>query len=282
MYCIKNNIEIIKRQNNFICTYKMAYNNACNSINTGYSPFFVRLKKESKIIKYTYTKQHKLSNSVPLQLYNYYFLYKVIYNPTILFIPTNPNSDNAQMYGGLASTITGGNFLEGAAIGLVVTALNHALHAALDPDPTQQQKGNEKKVNKTWDDITNERIQKLDPNFKQDVIDFINEAEQNYCVKLRVTDAYRSIDEQNDLYEIGRTKPGKIVTNAKGGLSYHNYGTAIDVVEIKNGKADWGTLNNRNSSIGKLGIKLGFEWGGTWKKADFPHFQKTYGRILKN
>ena len=50
------------------------------------------------------------------------------------------------MYGGLASTITGGNFLEGAAIGLVVTALNHALHAALDPDPTQQQKGNEKMV----------------------------------------------------------------------------------------------------------------------------------------
>ena len=39
------------------------------------------------------------------------------------------------MYGGLASTITGGNFLEGAAIGLVV--LNHALHEALDPDPNQ-------------------------------------------------------------------------------------------------------------------------------------------------
>ena len=148
MDCINNNIEIIKRQNNFICTYKMAYNNACNSINTRYSPFFVRLKKESKIIKYTYTKQHKLSNSVPLQLYNYYFLYKVIYNPTILFIPTNPNSDNGLMYGGLASAITGGDFAQGAAIGLVVTALNHALHAALDPDPKNQQEKNVEKIRK--------------------------------------------------------------------------------------------------------------------------------------
>ena len=146
MDCIKNNIEIIKRQNNFICTYKMAYNNACNSINTGYFPFLVSFKKESKIIKYTYTKQHKHSNPVPVLLYNYYFLYKVIYNPTILFIPTNPNSDYALMYGSLASTITGGNFLEGAAIGLIVTALNHALHAALDPDPTQQQKQKSKHV----------------------------------------------------------------------------------------------------------------------------------------
>ena len=147
MDCIKNNIEIIKRQNNFICTYKMAYNNACNSINTGYFPFLVSFKKESKIIKYTYTKQHKHSNPVPVLLYNYYFLYKVIYNPAILFIPTNPNSDYALMYGGLASAITGGNFLEGAAIGLVVTALNHALHEALDPDPKKQNDKNKQTTN---------------------------------------------------------------------------------------------------------------------------------------
>ena len=73
------------------------------------------------------------------------------------YYKSNPNSNYALMYGGLASTITGGNFLEGAAIGLVVTALNHDLHEALDPDPTQQQELNEKKVktvvleNKVWD-----------------------------------------------------------------------------------------------------------------------------------
>ena len=92
MNSIKNNIQIIYKQYSIFPKNIMAYNNTCNSINTGYSPFFVRFKKESKIIKYTYTKQHKHSNPVPVQLYNYYFLYKVIYNPAILFIPTNPNS----------------------------------------------------------------------------------------------------------------------------------------------------------------------------------------------
>ena len=177
MDCIKNNIEIIKRQNNFICTFKMAYNNTCNSINTGYSPFFISFKKESKIINYTYTKQHKHSNPVPVQLYNYYFLYKVIYNPTILFISTNPNSDNGLMYDGLASTITGGNFLEGAAIGLVVTALNHALHAALDPDPKKQQALLQKKLIN--------RIKELFPDLKLNDYDVIKitvspDADGNY------------------------------------------------------------------------------------------------------
>ena len=78
-------------------------------------------------------------------MYNIKNYFEINYSK-YLFISTNPNSNYALMYGGLASTITGGNFLEGAAIGLVVTALNHALHAALDPDPTQQQKGHEKKL----------------------------------------------------------------------------------------------------------------------------------------
>ena len=90
MNSIKNNIQIIYKQYSIFPKNIMTYNITCNSINTRYSPFFVRFKKESKIIKYT--KQHKHSNPVPVQLYNYYFLYKVIYNPTILFIPTNPNS----------------------------------------------------------------------------------------------------------------------------------------------------------------------------------------------
>ena len=72
-------------------------------------------------------------------MYNIKNYFEINYSK-YLFIPTNPNSDYAQIYGGLASAITCGNFLEGAAIGLVVTALNHALHEALDPDPTQQQK----------------------------------------------------------------------------------------------------------------------------------------------
>ena len=56
------------------------------------------------------------------------------------FIPKNPYSNYILMYVGLASTIMGGDFAQGAAIGLVVTALNHDLYEGLDPDPTQKHK----------------------------------------------------------------------------------------------------------------------------------------------
>jgi peptidoglycan L-alanyl-D-glutamate endopeptidase CwlK len=40
----------------------------------------------------------------------------------------------------------------------------------------------------------------------------------------------RSIRFQDKLYAAGRTLPGKIVTNARGGESCHNYGIAEDVL----------------------------------------------------
>lgn len=91
---------------------------------------------------------------------------------------------------------------------------------------------------RTWDFITNQRIRTLHPKVQQSAIDFVNEVESKHGIKLRVAQATRAIAQQNALYDQGRTVPGKIVTNAKGGESYHNYGLAIDVVEIKNGKAN--------------------------------------------
>ncbi|KPC97761.1 Peptidoglycan L-alanyl-D-glutamate endopeptidase CwlK precursor [Geobacillus sp. BCO2] len=44
-----------------------------------------------------------------------------------------------------------------------------------------------------------------------------------------ITQGFRTIEEQNRLYALGRTKPGRIVTNARGGYSYHNFGLAFDV-----------------------------------------------------
>jgi peptidoglycan LD-endopeptidase CwlK len=40
----------------------------------------------------------------------------------------------------------------------------------------------------------------------------------------------RSFEDQDELYAQGRTKPGNIVTNARGGDSLHNYGLAADFV----------------------------------------------------
>ena len=90
------------------------------------------------------------------------------------------------------------------------------------------------------------------------------------------TSTHRDDESQNALYAQGRTKPGKIVTNAAGGTSYHNYRVAFDVVPVVNGKAIWddGKLWARIGAVGKL---AGLEWGGEWKFKDKPHFQNTGG-----
>ncbi len=140
------------------------------------------------------------------------------------------------------------------------------------------------KVNrkKTWDAISNQRIESLHPKIRSNAICFINDVEKTLKIKLRITHGLRTIKEQDALYAIGRDKSGKkvgkVVTNAKGGESFHNYGLAIDVVEINAGKAIW---NTEWDKIAKIGEKHGFEWGGSWKTfKDKPHFQKTYGRKI--
>ena len=72
----------------------------------------------------------------------------------------------------------------------------------------------------------------------------------------------------------------EIVTKARAGLSYHNYAFAIDVVIIKNGQAVWTVVPN---DVVKIGERLGFEWGGTWKRFnDYPHFQMTFGKSIRD
>ena len=130
----------------------------------------------------------------------------------------------------------------------------------------------------TWDPVTNRRIAQLDVRVRKPAIEFINTCESKLAIKLRVSQGLRTMAEQNKLHAQGRTTPGKIVTNAKGGDSYHNYGLAIDVVEILNGNANY---NPDWETISKIGIGLGFEWGGNFKKfIDKPHFQMSFGQSI--
>ncbi|MEJ9216554.1 M15 family metallopeptidase [Aneurinibacillus thermoaerophilus] len=102
-----------------------------------------------------------------------------------------------------------------------------------------------------------------------------------------ITQGYRSIAEQNELYAQGRTKPGKIVTNAKGGTSYHNYGLALDfALYTPDGKQvvwDMNTDFNQNHQkdwmeVVQMFKARGFEWGGDWRSfKDYPHVQMTFG-----
>lgn len=95
-----------------------------------------------------------------------------------------------------------------------------------------------------------------------------------------VFQGYRSIEEQNKLYEQGRTRPGGKVTNAKGGESLHNYGVAVDVVFLKNGKPSWAE-EHPWKLLGETGKSLGFDWGGDWVGlVDRPHFNLLNGKTL--
>ena len=135
--------------------------------------------------------------------------------------------------------------------------------------------------NKVWDSVSEANINKLHPMVRDKAREFINRVEKKLGIKLRVTQTLRTYAEQDALYAKGRTAPGGIVTNAKGGQSNHNFGTALDVVPIVNGKADWNTSNENWSNIGKIGKEVGFAWGGDWKSfVDKPHFEMQFGNTL--
>ncbi|MCU7552131.1 M15 family metallopeptidase [Chitinophagaceae bacterium LB-8] len=91
-------------------------------------------------------------------------------------------------------------------------------------------------------------------------------------VTVILTATYRSPEEQNDLYAQGKTKPGKKVTNAKGGQSPHNFkpSFAIDVAFVIDTKVDWSEKWFKLFSTRMVNPKI--EWGGQWKYVDYPHY----------
>lgn len=103
-------------------------------------------------------------------------------------------------------------------------------------------------------------------------------------IPLIVTSTYRDFDSQGRLYAQGRNLPGKIITRAKPGMSWHNWRRAFDIVPIINGKARWGTLGTDREhwlKVGAMGESIGLEWGGNWESIkDMPHFQLTEGLTL--
>lgn len=103
-------------------------------------------------------------------------------------------------------------------------------------------------------------------------------------VELLITSTYRDADSQNALFAQGRTIKGKIVTNARGGQSAHNYRLAYDVVPLRAGKPVWDTFGEDGklwALVGKLGKESGMEWGGDWGRLkDLPHFQDFNGLTM--
>ncbi len=95
-------------------------------------------------------------------------------------------------------------------------------------------------------------------------------------ITIRVISGLRTYAEQNALYEQGRSKPGRVVTNARGGFSNHNFGIAFDIGIFDGSR--YIEESPRYKAVGALGVDLGLEWGGNWKTIkDEPHFQLRPG-----
>ena len=88
-------------------------------------------------------------------------------------------------------------------------------------------------------------------------------------LELGFSTGYRSAAEQDALYAQGRTTPGSIVTNARGGYSQHNWGIAADFFRNVKGH-EWETPFFE--IVGPMAEKLGLGWGGRWTDfQDMPH-----------
>ncbi len=131
------------------------------------------------------------------------------------------------------------------------------------------------------DPATEARIEGLDPRIQQAARDLVGTA-QELGLNLRITDGFRSFGAQDALYAQGRTVPGRTVTNARGGGSFHNYGLAFDVVPMEGGAPAWNAGANTWTTVGSIGMSLGFEWGGNWRSpVDNPHFQMSFGQTTQ-
>lgn len=126
------------------------------------------------------------------------------------------------------------------------------------------------------------------------LVEIMKEAIKNSPFDFRITDGARTTEEQFALYQLGRTKPGRKVTNCDGYKAKSNhqiksdgYGHAVDIFPCgieENGKyrkftSDEGYDDKKLKIISEHILKiakekgLNIEWGGNWKMHDTPHFE---------
>lgn len=101
-------------------------------------------------------------------------------------------------------------------------------------------------------------------------------------IPAKIISALRTYEEQDALYVQGRTAAGDIVTHAKAGQSWHNFGVAWDIGIFDGDKyLEESPLYDK---AGEIGQSMGLTWGGDWKgkKRDAPHYQLQTGYALKD
>ena len=128
-----------------------------------------------------------------------------------------------------------------------------------------------------------EKLDSLHPKVRALVVKVLEKARaQGHAIY--IFEAMRDYKRQEQLYAQGRDKNGnivdkaKVVTYAKPGSSFHNYGLAVDFVfdgDQAKDKVQWSWANNHPwKAIGEIGESVGLEWAGRWTKfPEMPHQQ---------
>ena len=135
-----------------------------------------------------------------------------------------------------------------------------------------------------------DKMKKVHPK----LVEVMKTAIENSPYDFRIIDGARTAEEQFALYQIGRSKPGRIVTNCDGKRAKSNhqiksdgYGHAVDIFPC--GVIENGVYRKFTSEEGydekKLKLianhilavakskNVNIEWGGNWKMNDTPHFE---------
>ena len=114
-------------------------------------------------------------------------------------------------------------------------------------------------------------LNSLHPYFRDRILELIARCKTK-GIELVVVEGYRTRAKQSEYQNMG-----KKYTRTGAGKSKHQYGLAVDLVPIVNGKAQW---HNKALwlKVGVIGERLGLRWGGRWRKLYDPgHFEWTGG-----
>lgn len=135
--------------------------------------------------------------------------------------------------------------------------------------------------------MASRKLTDMHPDVRPLAEQFLASAESE-GIDVLVTCTHRSNIEQAQLYALGRTVKGKVVTNAKPGESLHNVmlkgkpaARALDVVPMVLGKPMWDADHPLWAALGRIGKACGLKWAGDWrgKMREKPHFELPAGPI---
>ena len=120
--------------------------------------------------------------------------------------------------------------------------------------------------------ISNARLGEVHPELARRVRNLAAHLEEE-TILIQVDAGIRTAAQQDELWAVGHTLPGKPVTNAHGYQSNHVIGCAVDVFveDIDTKQPDWNASHPAWQRIVALAPQYGLRDGKSWH--DLPHLE---------